>query len=84
MTKTPNCLRLGEEEDFDLRLIDDESLAQPYPIDEWNVINALDRIQKLASGSKLSDQFWYDISSPLEYLVPILGLKKVQIVSLFL
>ena len=82
MTKTPNCLRLGEEEDFDLRLIDDESLAQPYPIDEWNVINALDRIQKLASGSKLSDQFWYDISSPLEYLVPILGLKKVQIVFL--
>lgn len=79
MTKVPDYYHLGEEEDFDPRLIDDESLTQTCPI-EWNVINALDQIQKLASGSKLCDKFWYEISSPLEYLVSILGLTRVQIV----
>ena len=37
MTKVPDYYHLGEEEDFDPRLIDDESLTQTCPI-EWNVI----------------------------------------------
>ena len=48
----------------------------------WTIISALSRVLSLASDSKLSDEFWEQCKSPLDYLSKELGLTNIQIVVL--
>ena len=50
--------------------------------ENWTIIAALNRVLILARNSGLSDEFWAQCKSPLEFLSKELGLTNIQIVVL--
>ena len=50
--------------------------------DSWTIIAALNRVLDLSRNSELSDEFWAQCKSPLDFLCKELGLTNIQIVVL--